>query len=125
VTDPLSKFPGASESEANVPASDTFRGRTRLERAVLPYLREQTLWPVLVAILAHIIALLAPLLVLGLRDGHRWSLLGVGVFATGSLVALAFELRERRRPGLVAAFLAIVWCLCGAGAWAVMHFEII
>jgi hypothetical protein len=121
----LSNSSGASEPEVAAAAPDTFRGRTRLERAVLPYLREQTLWPVLVAVLAHIIALLAPLLVLGLRDGHSWSLLGVAVFATGSLVALGFELRERRRPGLVACFLAAVWCLCGAGAWAVMYFEIV
>jgi hypothetical protein len=116
---------GEPATSTQDPATDTFRGRTRLERAVLPYLREQTLWPVLVAILAHIIALLAPLLVLGLRDGHRWALLGVAVFATGSLAAVGFELRERRRPGLVAVFFAVVWCLCAAGALAVMVFEIV
>ena len=92
---------------------------------MLPYLREQTLWPVLVAVLAHLVALMAPLLVLGLRDGHGWSLLGVGVFGTASGAVIALELRERRRPGLVAVLIGIVWLVCGAGALAVLHYEIV
>jgi len=104
---------------------DSFRGRTRLERALLPYLREQTLWPVLVAILAHLIALMSPLLVLALRDGHRWSLVGVGVFVLLTAGLVGLDVRERRRPGLVAAFCALIWSLCGLGAFAVLHFGII
>jgi hypothetical protein len=104
---------------------DTFRGRTRLERAVLPYLREQTLWPVLVAILAHVVALIAPLLVLGLRDGHRWSLLGVLVFAAAGIAAVGFEVRESRRLGLVSVFIGGVWTMCVLAAFAVWYFEIV
>lgn len=107
------------------PGPDSFRGRTRIERAVLPYLREQTLWPVLVAILAHVIALFAPLFVLAFRDGHRWSLFGVSVFGVLTLVVVALDARERRRPGLVAVFFALVVALCGLGAFALHHFKIV
>lgn len=121
----MPETPDPSEIVTDGPGPDSFRGRTRLERAVLPYLREQTLWPVLVAILVHVIALLAPLLVLGFRDGHGWSLFGVGVFAVASLSLVALDVRERGRPGLVAGFFAMVWLLCGVGAFAVLHFGIV
>ena len=121
----VSKPPEASPPTVAELSPDTFRGRTRLERVLLPYLREQTLWPVLVAVLAHVIALFAPLLVLGLRDGHLWSLMAVGVFGLAGLTGIGFELRERRRPGLVSILIGAVWLLCGAGAYAVLHFDIV
>jgi hypothetical protein len=125
LTDETAEPSDAGAAVAGRIGEDTFRGRTRLERALLPYLREQTLWPVLFAVLVHVIALVAPLLVLGLRDGHLWSLLGVGAFGalTGTLVGL--EVRERRRPGLVTLLIGGVWLACAGGAFAVLHFEIV
>lgn len=124
-TDPVPETPEQREIVTSGPGPDSFRGRTRLERAVLPFLREQTLWPVLGAILAHVIALQAPLLVLAFRDGHGWSFLGVAVFAGITAAVVGLELRERQRPGLIAALFGATWLLCGVGALAVLHFGIV
>jgi hypothetical protein len=121
----MSERSGEPGTVAEGPGLDTFRGGSRIERALLPYLREQTLWPVLVAVLAHVVALVAPLLVLTLRDGHPWAALAVAVFGIATGVGVGFEVRDRRRPGLVSALLAATWLLCGAGAFAGVYYDIL
>jgi len=97
---------------------DTFRGPSRLERVILPFLREPTLWPILLVLVAHVVVFVAPLLVLAWRDGHGWAIAGLFVTAAGSVTASAMEIRDHRRPGGITALFAAVWALCGAGAWA-------
>jgi hypothetical protein len=103
---------------ATGPGLDTFRGPSRVERAVLPFLREPTLWPVLLAVLAHAIALVAPLMVLAWRDDSGWSIVGLLVLGAMTAAACRAEIRGRGRPGGVAGLLAVTWMLCGAGAYA-------
>ena len=101
------------------PTLDAFRGASRVERALLPFLREPTLWPVLLAVLAHAVALVAPLLVIVWRDpAPGWPLIGLLVLAGISALGMVKDMRDRRRPGAVSALLAITWLLCVAGAWA-------
>ena len=100
------------------PGRDSFRGRSRLERALLPFLREQTLWPVLVVLVIHFVAMVAPLLVLMLRDGNAWAGTGVATFAFATAACIGMDLRSRRRLGSVSGLLAIVWLLCVVGALA-------
>lgn len=99
------------------PGLDSFRGVSRLERAVLPYLREPTLWPVFVVVLVHVLLLLGPLLLLALRDAHGGSIATLVVFTAASLLAIAFEIRDRRRPGGVAILVVSIWSLSGLCAW--------
>jgi hypothetical protein len=97
---------------------DSFRGRSRLERALLPFLREQTLWPVLVVLVAHVVAMVAPLLVLMLRDRKPWAAAGVAAFGLATAACIGMDIRGHRRPGSVSGLFAVVWLLCGAGAFA-------
>ena len=118
--------PAGREGEiARGPGLDAFRGRSRLERAILPFLREPTLWPVLVAVLAHAVALGAPLLVAAWRTRHGWSIAGLVLFASASTWAIAVETRDRGRPRAVSALILVTWALCGAGAWAAVRFGIL
>ncbi len=100
------------------PGPDAFRGTSRLERAILPYLREPTLWPVLLVVLAHAIVLVAQLLVFVWRDGGIGSFMGLGVLAVLSLAAIRLEVRDRRRPGAITALATVIWVLSGLAAWA-------
>ena len=43
--------------------------------------------------------------------------------ATGALLWL--EVRDRGRPGKISLLVGMVWSLCGVGALAVIHFEIL
>lgn len=97
---------------------DAFRGPSRLERAVLPFVREPTLWPILLVLVAHVVVFVAPLLVVAWRDGGGWAIAGLCVTGALSATASVLEIRDRRRPGSITALLAVVWLLCGAGAWA-------
>ena len=107
------------------PGRDNFRGNSRLERAVLPFVREPTLWPVLVTVMVHIVALAAPLLVLSLRDRHAWATAGVVAFVLATAVAVQAEIRDRRRPASICALLGVVWVLCGAASLAAVRLGLI
>jgi hypothetical protein len=110
---------------ARGPGLDAFRGRSRLERAILPFLREPTLWPVLLAVLAHAIALVAPLLVASWRTRHGWSITGLVVLAVASAAAIRIELRDHGRPRAVSGLILVTWILCATGAWAAVHLGIL
>jgi hypothetical protein len=91
-----------------------------LERWVLPYLRDSTLWPILLVLVAHVVAFLAPLILWAARDGGAASLATVGAFA--ALTGAGFWLERRQRGGIGAfsALLVCTWLLAGALA-AVGH----
>ncbi len=98
------------------PGRDNFRGHSRLERVVLPFVREPMLWPVLATVVVHGVALAAPLLVLSLRDRHAWASAGLAALVLATAAAAASEIRDRRRPAGICALLAGVWLLTGAAS---------
>ena len=113
-------MPDRDDAEvAQGPSLDAFRGASRVERALLPFLREPTLWPVLGAVLVHVVALVAPVMVIVWRDPvPGWPLVGVSTLALLSAGGIATELREHRRLGPLCGLIAATWTLCGSAAWA-------
>lgn len=95
---------------------DPFRGPAWSDRWILPFVREPTLWPVLLVLVAHVVVFLAPLLLLALRDGHGGARVTLAVTALASAWAAAGEWRRRGRPGALGALLGVLWILSGAGA---------
>ena len=106
------------------PGRDNFRGRSRLERVVLPFVRESTLWPVLATVVVHLVALTAPLLVLCVRDRHAWASAGVAALALATAAAAACEIHDRRRPASICVLLGVVWLLSGAASLVAVRLEI-
>ena len=96
-----------ADAEAGLPFS---------ERWIAPFFREPLLWPVAAVIIAHAVAFLAPVLLLGLRD-RRISALGA---LTGVVVlsgsAVRAEWTRLSRPGVVCALLATIWTLAALAA---------
>ncbi|HEX5068555.1 MAG TPA: hypothetical protein VFY49_20715 [Myxococcota bacterium] len=87
------------------------------ERWVAPFVREPLLWPVALVIIAHAVAFLAPVLLLGLRD-RRISALGAlaGILVlSGS--AVRAELARRHKPGVVCGILGVIWIFAIATAF--------
>lgn len=87
------------------------------ERWIAPFVHEPLLWPVTAVILAHAVAFLAPVLLLGLRDRRvapLGALTGV-VVLTGT--AVRSELRRKHKPGVVSALLATIWVFAVIAAW--------
>lgn len=119
-------MPDVHDAEAaRGPGLDSFRGSSRLERVLLPFLREPTLWPVFAVLLLHVLLVVAPLLVLGFRDASGWSLVTLVFFFGMSLVGLRVEVRDRGRPGLVAILVGIVWVSSAVCAWVCVRLELL
>ena len=105
--DPRTPEPDA-DAEARLPFA---------ERWIAPFVREPLLWPVALVLVAHAVAFLAPVFLLGLRD-HRISALGALAGITVlSGAAVRAELARRRKPGVVCGLIATIWLLAAAAAW--------
>jgi len=88
-----------------------------VEEWVLPYLREPALWPVLLALLGHVVVVIAPLCLAVARTGSGWALLGLLMLAAGSAWLCRWELSVRGRPGSVAATVGLTWLVSLVSAW--------
>lgn len=96
-------------------------GETRIDRWVLVFVREPTLWPVLLVVVAHAVAFLGPLLLHVFRDGGAFAAAVLALLAGLSVAGLAWEWR-RRGVGALTGLLAATWALSGAAALAADRF---
>jgi hypothetical protein len=83
------------------------------DRWLLPFVRDSTLWPVLLVVVAHAAAFLAPALVFALRDRRLPAQAAVLLLAALTVRVVGGELRRRRRVGALNAVLLSVWLLGG------------
>jgi hypothetical protein len=79
------------------------------EQWLLPYVEDSTLWPVLVVVIAHAVAFVAPILLFAVRDGRATAMvatLGLGFL---SVQTIRYELRRRQKVGALTWVLVITW----------------
>lgn len=92
-------------------AKEPEEGVDRVERYVMPFVREPTLWPVLIVLLAHAAAFVAPAMIFAVRDEGRGSAVVLLVLALLSAAVVRFEVRRRGRPASLTAVLGVTWAL--------------
>ena len=85
----------------------------------MPYIRESTLWPILIVVLAHLVAFLAPMFLLAVRDGSGGAWFAIVVTGAITLWAAWGELRAHGRPGAFLVIALLTWVASGALAVAV------
>lgn len=83
---------------------------------VMPYLQESALWPVLIALLGHVVIVIAPLL-LGLARGNPAMALPLTVLVMLSFWLCKTEIQASRRPGVVSAVVALTWIASAIVGW--------
>lgn len=88
-----------------------------VERFILPFVREGPLWPILIVVMSHAAAFLAPLLLLSLRD--RTSAAGAALAGVALLSAgvVRYEVRRLRRISALSGVLFATWLLSAVLAW--------
>ena len=94
------------------------KGELWVDRWILPAVRESTLFPLLLVVIGHAVAFVAPALLFAVRDrqiGARLALLALAVLTFG---CVRFEFRRHRRPDLLSAILLATWLASGVAAWA-------
>jgi len=97
---------------------------SRVDRFVLQFVRDPLLWPVLIVVIAHLAAFVAPVLLLGLRDGRISSVAALLGLAGLSAGVVRHEWREKRRVGPRCGLLAAAWLVSIAAAYAADRYEI-
>ena len=97
---------------------------TIVERAIATLFEESTLWPILIVVLGHVAAFLAPVVILAVRERRP----AAGVAFLGALVlsglAVRSEWSRAGRPGPQTAFVALSWILTGVFAWAANRWQV-
>ncbi|MFQ5698135.1 MAG: hypothetical protein ACE5IL_07605 [Myxococcota bacterium] len=96
-----------------------------LERWLLPYMRESLLWPVLAAIVGHIVAVVAPALLYALRDHSPLGALALALLLALSVGGAHEEVRQCGRPGALGGVILVTWILSGAVALAADHYGLL
>jgi hypothetical protein len=82
-----------------------------VEGWILPYLRDSTLWPVLVVVIAHVVPFIAPMLLLAIRDLRVSAMGALLVIAYVTFAGARWEVRNGGRLGALSAVLAVTWAV--------------
>lgn len=114
---PGSRMPRASHpTPAPTEPPGPFDGPSWIDRWLLPFVREPTLWPVLLVVVLHVVAFVAPMLLLWLRDGRTGALAGLLPVVALSGAGAWLELRSRERAGALCGVIAATWLLSAGAA---------
>jgi hypothetical protein len=105
-------------------SDDPFEASSRVDRWILVFVREPTLWPVLLVVIGHAVVLVGPLFLWSFRDGRSGPALALVLLAALSAAAIVWELR-RRGPGALTALLLSTWTLSAAAALAAHRYELL
>lgn len=87
-----------------------------VEQWVMPYLQESALWPVLLALLGHIVVIIAPILT-SVARGWRPAVVPLFALVLGSGWLVMTDYGRRKRPGVVTAVVLVTWALSGVVAY--------
>jgi hypothetical protein len=93
-------------------------GEFWVDRWILPALRELTLLPLVLVVVGHLVAFVAPMLIFALRDQGLGALLAVLGLLVLSFECVRFEFRRHGRPALLSAWIGVTWLTSIATAWA-------
>lgn len=105
-------------------SEDPFEAASRVDRWILVFVREPTLWPVLLVVIGHAVALVGPLFLWAIRDGRSGPAVTLVLLAALSVAGIVWELR-RRGPGALTGLLLSTWTLSAAAAVAANRYELL
>lgn len=96
-----------------------------METWLLPYVDDFALWPVLVAVLGHVVVILVPLQLAMLRGPSLIAAALLALLLAGSGEVARMEVRARGRPGIITGVIVGTWaisvpCTYYANLWGVL-----
>lgn len=84
---------------------------------VMPYLRDSSLWPVLVVLIAHVVAFIAPLMLYAVRDARGGPMIGMGIVAFFTIRGFRWEMRTRNQFGAISWLIVVSWVASAVAAF--------
>ena len=112
-------------SDRGAPGNDVGEMPSWVDRVILPFVTEPTLWPILLVAIGHAVAFVTPALLWAVRDGRpaaQAALLGLAFL---TLRTLRFDFRRRRRPGALSGIVFSMWILSGVLAVAADRYGVL
>lgn len=88
-----------------------------VETWVMPYLEESALWPVLIALLGHVVLLFAVMILAFARSLNPLAGFGVGLLVLGSVDLVRNERAAMGRLGRVTWTVVLTWLASLLTAW--------
>ena len=96
-----------------------------LQRWVLPYIEDSALWPVLIVLVAHVMAFISPMIAFTVRDQSIPAGLVVVWLAYMSYRGARYERVVRDRHGSFTWILVVTWAVSFVGAYYGMRWDVI
>jgi len=90
---------------------DEDEGRDRVDRFVLVFVRESTLWPILIVIVGHMVVFIAPVMLIAARELRPSALVAMAVLVWLSVNLVRYDRRRAGRLSQLTALALVVWTL--------------
>ena len=104
----------AGEEEPEDPRADQ---SPTLERFIMHYLEDSALWPIVIVIIGHLVALASLTLLFAVRERRISAALATMLLLWFSFLALRWEYQRHRHLGIIALLVAITWLLSALTAY--------
>lgn len=76
---------------------------------IMPYIRDVSLWPVLVVLIVHVVAFVTPVLLYAIRDSRTGPIFAIGIVVLLSLRGIYWEIRSRKTFGAISWLIVVSW----------------
>jgi hypothetical protein len=76
---------------------------------IMPYIRDVSLWPVLVVLIVHVVAFVTPVLLYAIREQRTGPIVCVGIVVLLSLRGIYWEMQARKTFGAISWLIVVSW----------------
>lgn len=112
----LREVPHDTVSDEPVSDSENPQG---VDMWIMPYLRDSTLWPVLIVLIVHVVAFVAPVMLYAVRDRRGGPIVALVILALLTLRGFRWEIHSRKKFGAISWLIVTIWIAsCIAAYWA-------
>ena len=84
---------------------------------IMPYIRDSSLWPVLIVLIAHVVAFVTPVLLYAVRDARIGPMIAIGVLAILTVKGFRWEMRTRLAFGAISWLIVVCWTASAIAAY--------
>ncbi len=106
-----------SEADEPTPATEDAPAQDAIDRWVMPYVRDSSLWPVLLVVMAHVVAFIAPVALFAIRDRHVPAMIALAGTAYLTFGVVRYDISRSRRPAALSLIMLIIWATSFAAAY--------
>ena len=96
-----------------------------VQKWVIPYVKEELMWPVIFALWSHFVMAMAVVLAFGWRENVFLGAALVFLLLSGSGRLVWFEIQVIRRPGWIFLFLVVSWVAATIVAYLGAQYDLI